>query len=301
MKPRTSKRRLLLWAAAVLLMLLVAALLTVGWIGSERAIHPRAAHYPQSLADFPGLHPQDVSFESRTHIRIAAEFFSGPRRATIVLSHGYGDNQVQMLPYADFLLKHGFSVLTYDMRDRGRSGGDAVTLGALEHLDLMSAVDYVAARPDVDPARIGALGVSLGASTTVLAAADDPRIKAVVDDSGFSDAPNVIQTSFEHFIGLPAFPFAPVTTEIVSLRAGIDTNRIRPMDVVGRISPRPLLIVHCMKDTVVPPDNSDRNFAAAREPKQFWRIPDGGHIDGIKVAREEYERRVSAFFDESLK
>src|ERR1035441_4878208 len=106
-----------------------------------------------------------------------------PRR--IVLSHGYGDNQAQMLPYAEFLHRAGYSVFTYDMRNRGRSGGEAVTLGALEYLDLISAVAYLTTRADVDPDRIGALGLSLGGSTTLLAAASDPRIKAVVDDSGF--------------------------------------------------------------------------------------------------------------------
>ena len=84
------------------------------------------------------------------------------------------------------------------------------------------------------------------------------------------------------------------------LRTGIDANTIRPMDVAGRISPRPLLVIHCMEDKVVPPDNSDRNFAAAREPKQFWRVPSGGHIAAFKVARDEYERRVTRFFEDNL-
>jgi fermentation-respiration switch protein FrsA (DUF1100 family) len=297
----SASKRFAVRIAAVVIVLSITVLLGVGWIGSERAIHPRVAHYPKSLADFPDLRPQEVSFESRTHTRIAAEFFPGERHTTIVLSHGYGDNQAQMLPYAEFLHQKGFSILTYDMRNRGHSGGDAVTLGGLEHLDLMSAVDYLVTRPDVDRDRIGAMGVSLGASTTLLAAADDARIKAVLDDSGFSDAPKVIGSSFEHFIGLPPFLFAPVTLSIVHLRTGIDVGAVRPVDVIWRISPRPLLIIHCMNDTVVPPDNSDRNFAAARDPKQFWRISTGGHIDGLKVAHDEYERRVSQFFDESLR
>src|SRR5674476_267275 len=117
-----------------------------------------------------------------------------------------------------------------------------------------------------------------------MAAAGDSRIKAVLDDSAFSDAPAAIRSSFEHFIGLPSFPFAPLTVSIVRLRTGIDVSRIRPADVIARISPRPLLIVHCMDDKVARPDNSERNFAAAKEPKQFWRIPSGGHVNGLKAA-----------------
>src|SRR5271157_4776051 len=279
---------------------LIALLAGVGWIGSERAIHPAPAHYATTLADYPDLHPSDIRFQSRTRVAIAATFFRGARPAVIVLSHGYGDNQAQMLPYAEFLHQAGYSVFTYDMRNRGRSGGEAVTLGALESLDLISAVDYLTTRADVDGGRIGALGLSLGGSTTLLAAASDPRIKAVVDDSGFSDAPAVIESSFEHFIGLPAFPFAPITVAIVGWRTGIDVNRIRPVDVVARIAPRPLLIIHCMGDRVVPPVNSERNFKAAGEPKSIWRIPTGGHIEGHAVARPEYERRVIEFVDRSL-
>src|ERR1017187_6621374 len=137
-------------------------------------------------------------------------------------------------------------------------------------------------------------------ATSLLAAANDPRIKAVVDDSGFSDAPGVIGSSFEHFIGLPAFPFASITTAIVTWRKGVDVKRIRPVDVVARIAPRPLLIIQCIGDRVVPPVNSERNFKAAGDPKSIWRIPTGGHIDGYALARQEYERRVIEFFDKSL-
>jgi fermentation-respiration switch protein FrsA (DUF1100 family) len=287
-------------AAIGFLPALILILGRIGWVGSERAIHPAQAHYATTLADYPDLRPSEIRFQSRTRVSIAATFFPGVRRAVIVLSHGYGDNQAQMLPFAGFLHRAGYSVLTYDMRNRGRSGGGAVTLGALESLDLISAADYLTTRADVDRGKIGALGLSLGGSTTLLAAADDPRFRAVVDDSGFSDAPGVIASSFEHFIGLPPFPFATITTAIAGWRTGIDLKRIRPVDAVARIAPRPLLIIHCMGDRVVLPVNSERNFNAAGEPKFIWRISAGGHANGHAIARQEYERRVIDFFDRSL-
>jgi uncharacterized protein len=280
----------------------VAALLgVIGWVGSERSIHPQPQHYAWSLRDYPDLRPQPVTFASSSHVTIAGEFFPGSKLATVVLSHGYGDNQEQMLPYVEFLHRAGFTVFTYDMRNRGRSGGSAVTLGALERVDLVSAVDYLITRSDVDAQRIGALGLSLGAATSLLAAAEDQRIRAVVDDSGFSDVPHVIGSSFEHFIGLPAFPFAPITTAIAEVRTGVDLKGVRPVDVVGRISPRPLLIIHCRNDQTILPDHSQRIFDAAKEPKQVWWIPTGGHADGHVVARPEYERRVVDFFGQSLR
>jgi fermentation-respiration switch protein FrsA (DUF1100 family) len=294
-------RKLAVRATLVAVSVVLVGFGVIGWVGSERAIHPKAVGYSRSLADYPDLHPQEISFPSRTHITIRGRFFPGVRTVTLALSHGYGDNQEQMLPYAEFLNRAGYNVLTYDMRNRGHSGGEAVTLGALEQLDLVSAVNYLTTRGDVDPSKIGALGLSLGASTTLLAAAQDPRIKAVVDDSGFSDATEVVASSFEHFVGLSAFPFAAITISISEWRTGVDIKSIRPVDVVARISPRHLFIIHCLGDTIVPLEDSKRTFAAARAPKQVWWVQTGGHIDGHVVEREEYERRVTKFFDAAFR
>src|SRR5207248_5555484 len=122
----------------VLMLLTVGVLGPVGWIGSEKAIPSYPHHYRWQVGDYPTLQPQPLSFTSRTRTTIAGRFFPGRSRATIVLSHGYGDDEDEMLPWADFLNRAGYSVLTYDMRNRGQSGGGAITLGALEQDDLLS-------------------------------------------------------------------------------------------------------------------------------------------------------------------
>jgi fermentation-respiration switch protein FrsA (DUF1100 family) len=293
------------WRVALVLVTLVVVsavtvLGVVGWIGSERAIHKAQNTYSWSLADYPELRAEPVSIASRTGITLAARFLPGSSRTTIILSHGYGDNQDQMLPWAAFLHRAGYSVLTYDMRSRGASGGDAITLGALEQQDLRSVIDYVVTRPDVDPARIGALGVSLGGATTLLAAAQDQRIKAIVDDSGFADANGVIETAFTYFLYLPAFPFAPITVKIGEIRTGQQLSQVRPIDTVGLISPRPLFIIHGLADTVVVPSNSARLFAASGEPKQVWYVPGAQHNGSREVAGAEYEQRIVTFFQQAL-
>jgi fermentation-respiration switch protein FrsA (DUF1100 family) len=162
-------------------------------------------------------------------------------------------------------------------------------------------VSYAAGRSDVDANRIGILGISMGGASAILAAAKDKRIRAVVDDSGFSDGPRVIATAFEHFVHLPAFPFAPITVAIADLRAGIDITRVRPVDVIAEISPRPLLIIHDQGDPVVLADNSLRNFAAARLPKQLWLVPGSGHADAQIIAKSQYQSRVTSFFEAALR
>lgn len=284
----------------IVVLLVVALLGGVGWYASGRAIHPRQNAYDRALSDYPALKPQSVRFKTRDGITLAGRFFPGTSRSTIILSHGYGDDQDQMLLWADFLHTAGFSVFTYDMRSRGESGGDAVTLGAREQFDLISVVDYLVTRPDVDPQKIGALGVSLGGSVTILAAAQDPRIAAVVDDSGFSDAANVVSTSFQKFLHIPAFPFAPVTIRFAEWRMGANMNEVRPVALIGKISPRPIFIIHGLDDTSVPPDNSTRNYAAAGHPKEIWWVPGAEHVRAIDVDPVEYKQRVTKFFIDSL-
>src|SRR4051794_10061624 len=94
-------------AAIVFLGLLVLG--AVGWVGSERALHPGYYHYKWSLASFPDLHPENISIQSTTGVTLRGRFFPNEGRSLIVLASGYGDTQEQMLPFAEFLHKAGYN------------------------------------------------------------------------------------------------------------------------------------------------------------------------------------------------
>ncbi len=300
-RPASSKRnRLFIRLIIAMLAVGIVALAGICWAASDKAIHPAEHAYKWSLATYPDLKAQEIRFPTRDRLTLEGRYFQGPGPAVIVLSHGYGDVQEQMLPFAHFLHEAGYSVLTYNMRGRGHSGGTATSLGAWEQTDLLSAIDYLSSAHTDVAKDIGAWGISLGGAVSILAAAQDPRIKAVVDDSGFSDAPNVISTAFTHFIGLPAFPFAPLTVKLSEERLGIDINSVRPMDVVVKISPRPIFFIHNLGDSIVPPDNTERNLAHAQEPKSVLWIEGGQHANGHTIQKEEYEKRVVEFFNHAL-
>src|SRR5690348_7352223 len=126
----------------------VVALGGVGWIGSERALHPHYYHYKWSVSSFSDLTPENITIHSSTGISLTGRFFPGARKSLIVLASGYGDTQDQMLPYAEFLHRAGFTTLTYNMRARATSGGEYVTLGVFEQKDMISVVNYAMSRKD---------------------------------------------------------------------------------------------------------------------------------------------------------
>ncbi|MBI4281909.1 MAG: alpha/beta hydrolase [Chloroflexi bacterium] len=287
--------------SAILSVLVLAG---VGWVGSERGIHPSLTDNLPQLADYPNLEAalEEVSFPSRDGTPLAGWFIPGESPKTIILLHGFTDIRDKMLPHASFLHEAGYSVLLFDFRSRGQSAGDAVTLGYYERGDVQGAVQYLKTRPDVDGDDLGVLGVSMGAATAIMAAAETPELKAVVSESSFKSVDSAIASSFEHFIDLPAFPFAPITVFIIEKRLGINADQVVPEASVGLISPRPVFIIHGQDDTTIDSEDAQALYAAAQEPKEeLWLIPGSGHAEGVEVAPEEYGQRAVDFFNRYLK
>jgi fermentation-respiration switch protein FrsA (DUF1100 family) len=81
---------------------------------------------------------------------------------------------------------------------------------------------------------------------------------------------------------------------------GFSATAISPVAAAPRIAPRPLLIIHGELDTYTPPAQARAIYAAAEDPKQLWIIPEATHTTGHSTTPEEYERRVSEFFQQAL-
>ena len=108
----------------------------------------------------------------------------------IIIIHGTdhhrNDPQSQALNLGNDLVNRGFSVLFFEFRARGESGGVRSSKGNREQWDVFGAIEYVESRC-IPVERIGLLRFSLGAGVAILVAAQEPRIPAVVSDSGFLD------------------------------------------------------------------------------------------------------------------
>lgn len=279
-----------------LVTLAAAAVLGLGWDASGRAIHPDPGVSTWQLTDYPELEGEDTVVESPTGAKLVGRLFPGRTKATIVLLHGYGGSQDEMLPVASALHAAGFSVFTYDQRSSGRSTGEA-TFGAREQEDLVAVVDYLSSLPEVDADRLGAFGFSMGGATLILTAAHEPRIKAVVADSAWSDVRSWLRPSARDAFVHPRNRFNALSLKLAELRTGIDLDELRPADVISRISPRRVLLLHGAADEVVRPSDGERNFEAALEPKELVLVADAAHGDTIAPGGASTSERVAEFFD----
>jgi dipeptidyl aminopeptidase/acylaminoacyl peptidase len=255
--------------------------------------------------DLPGVVAERVTFEARDGGRLSGWFVPGPNAAQkpwpcILLIYGYAGYKEQMAYYAKIVHEAGFASFMFDMQGSGLLRGRPVTLGFKEKWDLMDAVRYVRTRSDVDGERVGALGVSMGAATALLAAEDDPHIKAIVADSSYANVVDMIQPGLKAFVGSPATFFAPLIVRFAESMMGVKASQISPEASARKLGERPVLVIHGGDDSLTDPQSARRIYAALTGPKELWIVPNCTHARAPEVAFDEYRRRVNDFFLRTL-
>ena len=237
------------------------------------------------------------------------------RAPGVVLAHGFAGARYPDM--ARHLAELGYGVLELDFRGYGQSGGARGHVIPREQVaDLRGAVDWLAARSDIDAARIGVVGSSFGGSIAVMAAAEDARIKACVagcplakGDSAFRVQYDT-QEKYERFLEkveakrrsnetLPRFDlvfipeklrgFLPPGTPMEFYADTIDGFlSLNPMEVVGRIAPRPIYVIHAKDDHVVPVQDARELVARAGKNCELDLLESGDHfIFGMRVVAEK--------------
>jgi uncharacterized protein len=250
-----------------------------------------------------GLAYENVSFPSRNaHILLRGWYMQGRRvNQVIIMLHGEqyhrADPGIKMLEIAAGLVESGYSVLAFDLRGHGESGGDMVSGGYFEKEDLGGAVQYALSR-GCD--KVGVLGFSLGAVTALLEAAANKEIDAVVADSSFADLQDIMQSEFSHRTGAPGIFLHPLLF-LIKAFYGVDFQAIQPVKYVPQIAPRPVLFIHGEKDETIPVDHAYRLLQASRNPlNEVWIAPGSAHVRAYADHPEEFIQRVVAFFEKAM-
>jgi dipeptidyl aminopeptidase/acylaminoacyl peptidase len=251
-----------------------------------------------------GLDYQEVSFPSRRgDVTLKGWYIPvAEGEPTIIIVHGVDSNRasqgVGILDIARGLADKGLNLLLFDLRAHGESGGEKMSGGYFEQQDLLGAFDFLVER-GIPPDQIGVLGFSLGGAVALLAAGQEPDLRAVVADSPFADISDLIVSETRERTDFPDWMVPALVPGMVTagrLLYGIDINAIAPVKVVPRLD-FPILLIHGLEDDRVPPSHSQRLKAASRHPDtELWLVPGAEHTRNFKAQPEEYIARVAGYF-----
>ena len=282
--------------------------LAVGAYAASRWMKPRR---DQSLVATPAafkLEYKDVQFPSRdVEVKIAGWWIprAGSTRA-IVMAPGRGENRTTEF-YDHFLdlaaalntfEGRGFNVLMIDLRAHGYSGGDYSAWGIGERRDVEGAVDWIKDQ-GFRFGSIGALGASLGATACVHATAEDRDISALVTDGAGVDDYATIKRGWSNMTGTPQF-FLPAGVLMERVLYGYDMRTLRPVEAMGRIAPRPVLLIYGLQEM---PVTSERRqlIKTALPAAELWVVPGAGHTGAYTADPRTYLAKVGGFFERNLK
>jgi uncharacterized protein len=258
---------------------------------------------PNDFRDEPerwGLpRPETLDLRARDGLRVHAWLMTSPTaRATVILLHGHGGNKHTLLPLAHMLYPE-YHLLLLDSRGHGESDGTRTTIGYEERLDVIAALDELERR-GLGP--VGIWGTSMGGATAILAAAEDERIVAVLADSPFARLRNAVAQAARG-MGYPP-PIIPFMAELgcrtSARRLGYPVAAFDPVEVIDRIAPRPLFLIHGEEDEIIPLSEAYALYERAGEPKELWVLPGLLHCRALESAYEPFSRRVREFFGRTL-
>ena len=259
----------------------------------------------------------------------------GPFPGVVLCTGFGGVKDLILPSMADVFVAGGMAVLRFDHRGFGASEGTKWRLLPLEQVeDIRSAISFISAQPEVDAARIGLYGTSFGGGNAIVAAANDPRPRVVVTCVAVGDGPRWMQAlrrnwewiAFQekvrtasthrvltgqdtwvrsdeimppdpeshawHIRVIEDFPERKYELPLATAEAILE---FRPVTMVDKISPRPVLFIAVENDYLVPTEQTRRLFELAGEPKGLLILEDVTH-HGV-YSGEPFQKVMTAATD----
>lgn len=218
---------------------------------------------------------------------------------TILICPGHRSGMSDVLGGASHLWKAGHTILVFEYYGYGMEVGESVTLGYREINDFLGAVAY--AKERAPGTRLGVMAYSMGAAVAIMSCARNDDVEALVVDSAFATHRSVVDYNFRHVFHFTSAPIAWLADYLLWWRAGYRFHQVEPLREIGRIAPRPILIIHGAKDSRVDPHDAVLLYAAAGEPKELWLVADCDHCGTYFSDRSVYTKKVIDFFNLHLK
>jgi pimeloyl-ACP methyl ester carboxylesterase len=246
-----------------------------------------------SIGSPPSADYQNVSFTASDGIELEGWYRPSENGASVLMISGGGGNRRSTLRHAKLLVRHGYGVLVYDPRGSGNSEGTVNSYGWGWEKDAAAALDFLAQRDDVEPGRVGTLGLSTGADMAIDIAARRDDVKAVVADGsaaiGYQD---IKELTDDPLTRAPMY----VLFKAIEVIQGRSAPKASLADQIAR-SDAPHLLVAAGKPEKEWGELYDK---AGGERSELWYLPKAAHTAALKQYPEAYEQRVVSFFEKNL-
>jgi uncharacterized protein len=254
-----------------------------------------AARPPVDDIDLGTANVEEVELHTSDGLTLQGSYVPSENGAAVIVAFGRKGTQDP----ARMLARHGYGVLIFDRRGEGESDGDPNPYAWNDgEKDLLAAIEFLKDRPDVEPGRIGGLGLSVGGETFLQAAAHSEDVQAVVSEGATARSGGELRSVSGNGFG----PIAMNT--MITAGIAVFSNATPPphlIDLVDDIAPRAMFVIYS-------PDvagGEERRFntafhRAAGEPKAIWGVDGAGHVGAQDARPREYEQRITRFFDRAL-
>ena len=288
--------------AVLVALVLLATYIAIAYAVYHRAFAPvrpaDAEDFKFSPFEFQADY-EDVELVTADGVNFGAWYFRQPGSPqTVIVSGGHKGQRQGALGISIALWRKGFNVIVYSYR--GMSGSDRapITFGIKEVLELQAVIAF--ARKRIPHARIGLLGYSMGAVVSLLGAAGEPGVEALVLDSPFSDLRTLLIENVRTRARLPGTPFVWLAGLMLRARTGNRLADCSPISVLSSLEPRPLFFIHGGGDRITNVNHSRRLYDAYRGPREIWIVQGAPHAGAYFADRPLYVERVAGFFARHL-
>jgi dipeptidyl aminopeptidase/acylaminoacyl peptidase len=213
-----------------------------------------------------------IPFERRALAGILRKPAGIARPPVVVMACGLDSCKEETAAYEAPFLERGIAILVFDGPGQGEAEYDFPIRGNYETA-VTAVVDFVAARGDLDAARVGLWGVSLGGYYAPRAAAFEKRIKACIALSG----PYDFGTLWDRLPELTRETFR-VRSHCADDSAARRNAATLSLEGVAKSICCPLCIVAGKQDRLVPWQDAERLAREASGPVELMMIEDGNHV-----------------------
>ena len=285
--------RRLIGVGLALLVFIALAIAASAWMLGSRLI----ASVNHAVRLPAGFDAQLVSIPGTGHQIAGWWVDNGEGSPVVLLLHAVKADRSSMVPRAQLLMRHGFSVLLIDLQAHGETPGAAVTLGLRESADVASAHEWI--RRNAPNRHVGVIGCSLGGASVLL----EPQpsgFDAVVLEAVYPR----LSRAVENRIRLKLGPLAPLLTPLLLLqlepRLHVAASDLEPIRSIARLG-APVLVVAGSKDEHTTLAESQELFEQASSPKLMWVVEGAHHQDFLAYDPRGYDAHVVEFLLERLR